>query len=152
MQFKTQSHQLFSLNHVKWDCTYHIIFTPKYRKKILYGQVRKRAGEILRTLCRQKQVDILEGYAVHDHIHMVMKIPPKYSIAMVVGFIKGKSAIQLHREFGKQYKSYYGKSFWSRGYYVSTVGLDEEMIKQYVRDQEKHDQQADGDRIEMKWA
>lgn len=137
---------------MKWDCKYHLVFTPKYRKKILYGQVRKRAGEILRTLSQQKQVDILEGYACSDHIHMVLTIPPKYSIAMIVGFLKGKSAIQIHREFSKYYKRYHGKSFWSRGYFVSTVGLDEEMIKQYVREQEAHDRRADGDQIEMKWS
>jgi len=143
--------RFLSLNHVKWECKYHIIITPKYRKKILYGQVRKRVGEILRTLSRQKQVDILEGYVCTDHVHMVMSIPPKYSIAMVLGFLKGKSAIQLHREFAKQYKNYHGKSFWSRGYFVSTVGMDEEAIKKYVREQEHKDKTQEGNQLEMRW-
>jgi len=141
-----------SLAHVRYDCKYHIIIVPKYRKKVLYGQVRKRVGEILRTLSSQKQVQILEGFVCKDHVHMVLTIPPKYSIAMIIGFLKGKSAIRLHQEFAKNYKNYHGKSFWSRGYFVSTVGIDEEQIKDYVRKQEQNDKLADGTQLDMKWS
>jgi len=145
------AHEFFSLAHVKWECKYHIIFTPKYRKKILYGHVRRRAGEIIRSLAQQKNVEILEGHACPDHIHMVMSVPPKFSVAMIVGFLKGKTAIILHREFASYYKNYHGKSFWSRGYFVSTVGLDEEKVKAYVRNQDKLDKKAGGLQIDLKW-
>jgi len=144
-------HDFKSLSHVKWDCKYHIIITPKYRKKILYGQVRKRVGEILRTLAQQKEVELMEGHAMPDHIHMAASIPPKYSVAMVVGYLKGKSAVILHREFCKHYKNYHGKSFWARGYFVSTIGLDEEKIKEYIRNQEKLDRQSEGDQLDLNW-
>ncbi len=140
-----------SLAHVKWECKYHIIIVPKYRKKVLYGQVRKRVGQILRSLAKSKGVEIIEGYACLDHIHLVASIPPKYSISGVIGFMKGKSAIYIHREFARYYKNYHGKSFWSRGYFVTTVGLDEEKIKKYVRNQEKMDKRVDGNQIEMSW-
>lgn len=140
-----------SLAHVKWECKYHIVFTPKYRKKVLYGKIRKRVGQIIRTLAQQKGVDIIEGHICTDHIHIAASIPPKYSVAMIVGFLKGKSAIQLHREFAQCYKSAYGKSFWSRGYFVSTIGRDEEKIKRYIRDQDKKDKDSDGNQLDLGW-
>ena len=146
-----QNERFQSQSHVKWECKYHVIITPKYRKKILYGQINKRAGEILRSLAMQKQVEIIEGHICPEHIHMVLSIPPKYSLAMIVGFLKGKCAIRLHQEFGRHYKNYHGKSFWSRGYFVSTVGLDEAKIRNYVKNQEKRDKQQDGNQLDIKW-
>ena len=130
-----------SLAHVRWECKYHIVFVPKYRKKVLYGRTRKQMGQILRQLCRQKGVEIMEGHAMPDHIHLVLRIPPKFSVALVVGYLKGKSAIQIHREALGVKKGFTGKHFWSRGYCVSTVGLDEATVRAYVRDQEELDKQ-----------
>ena len=129
--------------HVKWECKYHIVIVPKYRRKVLFGKTRKQIGKILRQLCRQKGVEILEGNAMPDHIHMVLSIPPKYSVAMVVGYLKGKSAIQIHREMLGVKKGFTGKSFWSRGYCVSTVGLDEKTVREYVKNQDEHDKCQD---------
>jgi putative transposase len=143
-------HDYESLSHVKWECKYHVIITPKYRKKILYGQVRKRAGAILRLLAKQKTVEVLEGHAMPDHIHMMLSIPPKYSVAMIIGFLKGKSALWLHREFGK-IRGTYGKNFWSRGYFVSTIGLDEERVKEYIRRQDQQDKRTDGNQLDLGW-
>lgn len=130
-----------SLAHVRWECKYHIVFVPKYRKKVLYGRTRQQMGQILRQLCRQKGVEIMEGHAMPDHIHLVLRIPPKFSVALVVGYLKGKSAIQIHREALGMKKGFTGKHFWSRGYCVSTVGLDEATIRAYVRNQEVLDKQ-----------
>lgn len=132
-----------SLAHTKWECKYHIVFVPKYRKKIIYGKIRSVVGEILRDLCRQKDVTLLEGHAMPDHIHMCISIPPKFSVAMVVGYLKGKSAIRIHKEMGRN-RNFTGKHFWSRGYCVSTVGLDEVMIREYIKNQEKLDQGFQG--------
>ncbi len=129
--------------HVKWECKYHIVVVPKYRRKVLFGKTRKKIGLIIRQLCRQKGVEILEGNALPDHIHMVLSIPPKYSVAMVVGYLKGKSAIQIHREMLGVKKGFTGKSFWSRGYCVSTVGLDEKTVREYVKNQDEHDKRQD---------
>ena len=129
--------------HVKWECKYHIVIVPKYRRKVLFGKTRKKIGEVLRRLCRQKGVEILEGNAMPDHIHMVLSIPPKYSVAMVVGYLKGKSAIQIHREMLGVKKGFTGKSFWSRGYCVSTVGLDEKTVREYVKNQHEYDKRQD---------
>jgi len=125
--------------HVKWECKYHVVIVPKYRKKTLFGKLRRAIGGILRDLCRQKDVELVEGKAMPDHIHMVLSVPPRLSIAMVIGFLKGKSAIRIHRELEKTRGNLFGRSFWSRGYCVSTVGLDEAAIRKYVRDQEKND-------------
>ena len=122
--------------HVKWDCKYHVVILPKYRRKVLYGRLRRGIGPILRDLCRQKGVEILEGHCMSDHIHMCVSIPPKYSVAFIVGFIKGKSAIRIHRDLLKEGRTY-GLHFWSVGYCVSTVGLDEAMIREYIQNQEK---------------
>jgi len=123
--------------HVKWECKYHVVILPKYRKKALYGRLRRELGRILRELCRQKGIDLVEGKAMADHVHMLLSVPPKYSIAMTVGYLKGKSAIRLHRELSKTKGTLFGRSFWARRYCVSTVGLDESRIRQYIVDQDK---------------
>ena len=125
-----------SLSHVRWECKYHVVFVPKYRKKALYGKVRRQVGEILRDLCRQRGVELLEGHLVRDHVHMCLSVPPKYSIAFVIGFLKGKSAVRIHRQVLKA-KRVTGLHFWARGYCVSTVGLDEATIRNYIREQEE---------------
>jgi len=126
-----------SLSHVKWECKYHIVWCPKYRRKKLYGKIRRRLGEILHDLCRQKGIELIEGHAQADHVHLCLGIPPKYSVSSIVGFLKGKSAIRLHREFGQSKNT--GKHFWIRGYFVSTVGRNEETIRAYIRHQEESD-------------
>ena len=128
-------HEWKSLSHVRWDCKYHIVIVPKYRQRVLYGKTKQRIGEILRDLCRHRGIKILEGHAMSDHVHMCLSIPPKYSIASTIGYIKGKSAVRIHRAMGN--KRVTGLHFWSTGYCVSTVGLDEETIKEYIRNQEK---------------
>ena len=123
--------------HVKWECKYHVVILPKYRGKVLYGRVRRHVGRILRELCRYQGIELVEGKAMVDHIHMLLSVPPKYSIAMTIGYLKGKSAIRIHREVLKTQGTLFGRSFWARGYCVSTVGLDEAKIRQYIKDQEK---------------
>ncbi|GHT75523.1 IS200/IS605 family transposase ISDha13 [Spirochaetia bacterium] len=125
-----------SLAHTKWECKYHVVIVPKYRKKVLYGRMRKRVGAILRELCRYKGIEILEAHAMIDHIHMCLSVPPKYSIAMTIGYLKGKSAIKILREKPGTSKGYTNKSFWTRGYCVSTVGLNEKEIREYIQNQE----------------
>ena len=129
--------------HVKWDCKFHVVILPKYRQKVLYGKLRRRIGAILRELCRQKDVEVVEGKAMPDHIHMLLSVPPRYSIAMILGYLKGKSAIRIHRELMKTKGTLFGRSFWSRGYCVSTVGLNQEEIQLYIREQEKHERSTD---------
>ena len=123
--------------HVKWECKYHIVILPKYRKKVFYGKIRRRIGEILRDLCRYKGLELEEGKAMPDHIHMLLSVPPKYSVAMTIGYLKSKSAIRIHRQLLKTKGTLFGRSFWARGYCVSTVGLDEHQIRQYIKEQEK---------------
>jgi putative transposase len=132
-----------SLAHMKWECKYHVVIVPKYRRKALFGHVRKRLGNIFRQLCRQKAIELVEGHALLDHVHMVLSIPPKLSVAMAVGYLKGKSAIQIHREALNVKQDFTGKYFWSRGYCVSTVELDEQIIRAYVKNQEDLDRQED---------
>jgi putative transposase len=132
-----------SLTHVKWECKYHVVIVPKYRRKTMFGHVRKRIGKLFQQLCRQKEIGLIEGHVMPDHIHMLLSIPPKFSVAMVVGYLKGKSAIQIHREALNVKQGFTGKHFWSRGYCVSTIGLDEQMIRAYVRSQEESDRQED---------
>ena len=127
-----------SLSHVRWECKYHIVFLSKYRHKTIYVEIREKVGGIIRDLCHQKGIDLLEGHAMADHIHLCLSIPPKYSVSNTVGFIKGKSAIRIHRQI-LQTKRMTGISFWATGYCVSTIGLDEEMIKKYIRDQDERD-------------
>ena len=125
-----------SLSHVKWDCKYHIVIVSKYRIRSIYGELRKKVGEIIRDLCHQKGIEIQEGHAMPDHIHLLLSIPTKYSASNTIGFIKGKSAIRIHRDLLKT-KKMTGLHFWARGYCVSTIGLDEEKIKKYIREQDK---------------
>ena len=127
------------LTHVLWHCQYHIVWVPKYRRRAIFGQVRRGIGKILRELCERKKIEILEGHALPDHVHVLMSIPPKYSVANTIGFLKGKSAIRINRDLGKVKGSLYGRAFWSRGYCVSTVGLDEAMIREYIQNQEKNE-------------
>ena len=126
-----------SQSHVKWECKYHIVWCPKYRQKSLYGKLRGRFAEIVHDLCRQKKIKLIEGHAKLDHVHLCLSIPPKYSVSYVVGFLKGKSAIRLNKEFSRAKSS--GKNFWIRGYFVSTVGLNESIIREYIRNQEDTD-------------
>ena len=126
--------------HVKWECKYHVVILPKYRRKSLYGSLRRQIGGIFQQLCRQKQVELVEGKAMPDHVHMLLSVPPRYSIAMVVGYLKGKSAIRIHRDLLHVKGTLFGRSFWSRGYCVSTIGWDELSIRRYIRDQEQHQQ------------
>ena len=129
-------HEWQSLSHVRWDCKYHVVIIPKYRRKVFYGRLRRQIGTILRDLCRQRGIEMLEGHAMPDHLHLCLSIPPKYSVAFVVGFLKGKSAVRIHRELLHE-RRMSGLSFWAPGYCVSTVGLDEARVRQYIRDQEE---------------
>ena len=129
-------HEWQSLSHVRWDCKYHVVILPKYRRKVFYGRLRRQIGTILRDLCRQRGVELLEGHAMPDHLHLCLSIPPKYSVAFVLGFLKGKSAVRIHRELLHE-RRMSGLHFWAPGYCVSTVGLDEARVRQYIRDQEE---------------
>jgi putative transposase len=129
-------HDWASLSNVRWDCKYHVVIVPKYRKKVLYGKIRKRVGEVIRDLCRQRGVELLEGHLMADHVHMCLQIPPKFSVAFVIGFLKGKSAVRIHRTVLDR-KRVTGLHFWARGYCVSTVGLDEKTIRKYIREQQE---------------
>ena len=128
-----------SLSHSKWDCKYHVVFVPKRRRKVLYGNIRKELGPIFHALARQKECRIIEGHLVADHVHMVIEIPPKYAVASIIGFLKGKSAIAIARQFSGKERNYTGEHFWARGYAVSTVGFELEEIRRYVREQEDDD-------------
>ena len=132
-----------SLSHSVWDCKYHVVFIPKYRKKTLYGELRRRLGEVFRTLARQKESQVLEGHLMPDHVHMLISIPPKYSVAQVIGYMKGKSAIHVARSFFDHKRNFVGQHFWARGYFVSTVGRDEAVIREYIRNQEIEDKRQD---------
>ena len=131
------------LSHTVWECKYHVVWIPKYRRKVLYGKLRRHLGTILRELAVQKESSILEGHLLLDHIHMLVSIPPKYSVAQVVGFIKGKSAIQIARTFSGRKRNFTGQHFWARGYFVSTVGRDENAIREYIKKQEEEDRRLD---------
>lgn len=132
-----------SLSHTKWDCKYHVVFIPKCRKKKLFGVVRRHLGKVFQELARQRESEIVEGHLMPDHVHMCLSIPPKYAVATVVGYIKGKSAIHIARQFGGRRRNFTGESFWARGYFVSTVGLDEAMVRAYIRNQEAEDERYD---------
>ena len=132
-----------SLSHTKWECKYHVVFIPKYRRKALYGDLRRYLGEVFRALARQRESRIEEGHLMPDHVHMMISIPPKYSVSQVVGYIKGKSAIHVAREYGGRRRNFVGQHFWARGYFVSTVGRDEEVIRRYIRHQEVEDQRLE---------
>ena len=132
-----------SLSHTQWECKYHIVWIPKYRKKAMYGQLRKHLGGVIRKLARQKESNVIEGHLMSDHIHMLISIPPKYSVSQVIGYMKGKSAIHIARSYLGRRKNFTGQHFWARGYYVSTVGLDEDMVRSYIKKQEQEDQRLE---------
>ncbi|MBQ2867855.1 MAG: IS200/IS605 family transposase [Firmicutes bacterium] len=132
-----------SLAHTKWMCKYHIIYTPKYRRKIVYNQYRESLVEITKQLCKYKGVEILEGHMMPDHVHLVVNIPPKISVSSFMGYLKGKSALMMFEKHSNLKYKFGNRHFWAEGYYVSTVGLNEETIRKYVRDQEKKDQVLD---------
>ena len=135
--------QAKSLGHSRWECKYHIVFIPKYRKKVLFGQIRKEIGEAFHRLARQKESLIEEGHLMPDHVHMMISIPPKYAVSQVVGFIKGKSAIHIARMYAGRKQNYVGQHFWARGYFALTVGRDEDVIRNYIRHQEEEDRRVD---------
>ena len=135
--------QYRSLSHSKWECKYHVVFIPKYRRKLLYGRIRQELGEVFHRLCSQKGSKIEEGHLMPDHVHMMLSIPPKYAVSQVIGFIKGKSAIHIARSYGERRRNFVGHHFWARGYFVSTVGRDEAVIRRYIQDREKEDKRLE---------
>ena len=132
-----------SLSHSKWECKYHVVFIPKYRKKAIYGQLRRELGGVFRNLAQQKESEIEEGHLMSDHVHMMISIPPKYAVAQVVGYIKGKSAIYIARNYAERRRNFVGQHFWARGYFVSTVGRDEAAVREYIRRHEAEDKRLD---------
>ncbi len=132
-----------SLNHTQWECKYHVIFIPKCRREALYGELRRYLGKIFRRLAEQKESRIEEGHLLLDHVHMMIAIPPKYAVSQVIGYIKGKSAIHLARTYGERKRNFVGQDFWARGFFVSAVGRDEEVIREYIRRQEEEDKRLD---------
>ena len=128
-----------SLSHSKWVCKYHVVFIPKKRRKALFGQVRRHLGKIFHALAQQKECRILEGHLLPDHVHMCIAIPPKHPVASVIGFLKGKSAIAVARQFSGKERNFTGEHLWARGYAVSTVGFELEQVRQYIREQEEAD-------------
>jgi putative transposase len=132
-----------SLSHTKWECKYHVVFIPKCRRKTLYQELRRYLGEVFRRLAEQKESQIEEGHLRPDHVHMMIAIPPKYAVSQVIGYIKGKSAIHLARVYGERKRNFVGQHFWARGYWVSTVGRDERVIREYIRRQEEEDKRLD---------
>jgi len=136
-----------SLSHSVWDCKYHVVFIPKYRRKVIYGELRRELGKVFRTLARQKECEVEEGHLMPDHVHMLISIPPKHPVSKVVGYIKGKSAIHIARVYFDRKRNFVGQHFWARGYFVSTVGRDESAIRDYIRKQEKEDQRLEQMRL-----
>ena len=132
-----------TLNHTAWECKYHIVWIPKYRRKILYGALRKYLGSVFKELASQRESKVIEGHLQSDHVHMLISIPPKYAVSQVVGFIKGKSAIHIARTYSGRKKNFIGQKFWARGYFVSTVGTDEITIREYIKKQEVEDRRID---------
>jgi len=132
-----------SLSHSRWECKYHVVFIPKYRRRGLYAQLRRHLGEVFHQLARQKESTIEEGHWLPDHVHMLLSIPPKYAVSQVIGFIKGKSAIHVARVYGERRRNFTGQHFWARGYFVSTVGRDEVVVREYIRRQEEEDRRLD---------
>ena len=127
-----------SLAHTRWECTYHIIIIPKYRRKVMFGELRKEIGEILRKLCGYKEVEVVSGSIGSDHIHMCLKIPPKLAVSQFMGYLKGKSALMIFDKH-PEYKKGTNRHFWSKGYFVSTVGINKEALKEYIKNQEDAD-------------
>ena len=131
------------MSHTAWDCKYHVIFIPKRRRRTLYGELRKHLGDVFRKLAAQKESQIVEGHLMPDHVHMMIAIPPKYAVSQVIGFIKGKSAIHLARVYAERKRNFVGQHFWARGYFVSTVGRDEAVLREYIKKQEQEDERLD---------
>lgn len=132
-----------SLSHTRWNCKYHIVFIPKYRRKAIYGKLRAEIGSILRQLCEYKDVEIIEAHAMSDHIHMLVKIPPKLAVSSFMGYLKGKSSLMIFERHANLKYKYGNRNFWAKGYFVSTVGLNDEVVKEYIRNQEKQDMMED---------
>src|ERR1051325_11947641 len=128
-----------SLAHSRWECKYHVVFVPKYRRKAVYGEIRASLGGIFHELARQKECRIVEGHLLADHVHMCIEVPPKHAVASVIGFLKGKRAIAIARQVGGHDRNFSGEHFWARGYAVSTVGFELEQVKAYIRDQNTSD-------------
>ncbi|MEW5950252.1 MAG: IS200/IS605 family transposase [Thermodesulfobacteriota bacterium] len=131
------------LTHTAWECKYHVVWVPKFRRKVVYGKLKREIGYILRKLCEYKGVEIIEARACRDHIHMCLSIPPKYAVANVIGYLKGKSTMIIFEKFSKLRSNFKGNSFWARGYYVNTVGLDEAKVREYIKNQEVDDMAND---------
>ncbi|SDZ72552.1 putative transposase, partial [Selenomonas ruminantium] len=138
-----QKNDIHSLSHTKWECKYHIVFAPKYRRNVFFGQMRYEIGKIIRELCRWKGVNLLEAEACPDHIHILVEIPPKFSISNFMGFLKGKSSLMIHEKWGNMKYKYRNRQFWCRGYYVSTVGKNEKKIAEYIKQQLSEDHMAE---------
>ena len=132
-----------SLSHTKWECKYHVVWIPKYRKKSLYVELRRYLGVTFRELAQQKDSKVIEGHMMPDHVHVLISIPPKYAVSQVIGYLKGKSAIQIARTYMGRKKNFTGQHFWARGYFVSTVGADEATVRDYIRSQEAEDRRLD---------
>ena len=131
------------LSHTTWECKYHVVFIPKYRKKAMFGALKKELGQIFHKLAAQKESRIEEGHVMVDHVHMMLSIPPKFAVSHVVGYIKGKSAIHIARRFEGRQRNFVGHHFWARGFFVTTVGRDEAIIREYIRNQEREDRRQD---------
>ena len=132
-----------SLAHTKWECKYHIVFAPKYRRQIIYGKIKLDIGQMLRKLCEYKGIEIIEAEACKDHIHMLVTIPPKYSVAQIMGYLKGKSSLMIFEKYANLKNKYGNRHFWCRGYYVSTVGANKKAIQEYIRSQLQEDYSDD---------
>ncbi len=139
-----------SLAHTVWECKYHIVWCPKNRRKVIYGKLKKDIGQILRKLCEYKGVEVLEGTACADHIHVFLSIPPKYAVSTIVGYLKGKSTMILFERYSRLRRNFRGHSFWARGYYVSTVGLDEAKVRNYIKNQQEHEKIKDSYDTDLK--
>ncbi len=137
-----------TLCHSKWECKYHVVFIPKCRKKVLYGELRQHLGSLFRRLAKQRDSEVEEGHLMADHVHMLLSVPPKYSFSQVIGYIKGKSAIHIARTYGGRKRNFVGAHFWARGYFVSTVGRDETVVREYIQHQEREDRRLDQLRFE----
>ena len=138
-----KNNDIHSLSHTKWNCKYHIVFAPKYRRKVFYGEKRAEIGKILRELCNWKKVNIINAEVCPDHVHMLLEIPPKYSVSSFMGFLKGKSSIMIYEKWGNMKYKYRNREFWCRGYYVDTVGKNTAAIKEYIQNQLKEDLEYD---------
>ena len=132
-----------NLSHTRWECKFHLVFIPKYRRKALFGKLREHLGPVFRALAEQKESRVEEGHLMADHVHLLLSIPPKYAVSHVVGYMKGKSAIHIARTYEGKQRNYAGHHFWARGYFVTTVGRDEKVIREYIRQQEKEDKRLD---------